>query len=770
MNIRKPADYSAMHRELAEILARKLPQMDEICAIGKAVSCRSEKGAAVTAAEFLQAKFPDRTGFSPRNVRRMRDFYRTYENDEPCLQLAMKIGWTLNVVIMEAELTRAQRMLCLQKAATENLSKKDLLEIILNGAFVEETVDESAEICYNITKHDYFSTDRTRHILRQCRPTGKCHKWRNSKMDVMGTCLSYIADIGVAAAKKQFNIKLDEKKARAALSNYMERQRKYNLNCSKDEEIDFEGLSKYICDELLDDVTIRLFGEKSEREAARQTIADRAALYAQANTKLSQKRARQLTFEAVDILSRYFRGNVPKELLLVAAEIEDVITSEMTEQHVEQTSKIDALSDKIDEGFLLSTDKNLALISEGKLEQVEKNFSTAFAAISSAHVLAPYYGFTMDGTKHFKSVPQCADATILYPPHFEIIGKEFRMEEQELSIIDANTFSRAYQSQIPIEFTVETAQKYLGDTLDPAQHEAEELNGKHIVIRPPAFPEAFPCSVIVDDESVIDYLLLRAKRIEDDGTAIFTNEEQENFSFNVMLAMNIASNTLNLTIAPMNPSNAASLRYRRFIKKAMAARNIALKSLQQNEVIVSSKINLTLQNCEQIDDEIEFLQKIVTIEDYFHIELDIPKVITEGDNLVIGRLYSMITFGEFAGVTNKLKMSFDLSQEIRNAIYDFERKPEELAWITEEEVNLFDQKISVPIIRRFDHLCIEDIDRIKAKLQVLDNEDTIRITFINSDGNPEIHYTDVFYSEEAERKFFSNVIDAKGDIENAAGE
>ena len=341
-------------------------------------------------------------------------------------------------------------------------------------------------------------------------------------MDVMGTCLSYIADIGVAAAKKQFNIKLDEKKARAALSNYMERQRKYNLNCSKDEEIDFEGLSKYICDELLDDVTIRLFGEKSEREAARQTI--------------------------------------------------------------------------------------------------------------------------------------------------------------------------------------------------------------------------------------------------------FTNEEQENFSFNVMLAMNIASNTLNLTIAPMNPSNAASLRYRRFIKKAMAARNIALKSLQQNEVIVSSKINLTLQNCEQIDDEIEFLQKIVTIEDYFHIELDIPKVITEGDNLVIGRLYSMITFGEFAGVTNKLKMSFDLSQKIRNAIYDFERKPEELAWITEEEVNLFDQKISVPIIRRFDHLCIEDIDRIKAKLQVLDNEDTIRITFINSDGSTEIHYTDVFYSEEAERKFFGNVIDAKGDIENAAGE
>ena len=68
MNVRKPADYSAMYRELTEILARKLPQMDEIYAIGKTISQRPEKGAAVAAAEFLQANFPDRTGFSPRNV------------------------------------------------------------------------------------------------------------------------------------------------------------------------------------------------------------------------------------------------------------------------------------------------------------------------------------------------------------------------------------------------------------------------------------------------------------------------------------------------------------------------------------------------------------------------------------------------------------------------------------------------------------------------------------------------------------------------------
>ena len=92
MNVRKPVDYGAMHRELTAILAQNLSQMEEIFAIGKAISQRPEKGAAVAAAEFLQANFPDRAGFSPRNVRRMRDFYKTYENGQALLRLAMKIG------------------------------------------------------------------------------------------------------------------------------------------------------------------------------------------------------------------------------------------------------------------------------------------------------------------------------------------------------------------------------------------------------------------------------------------------------------------------------------------------------------------------------------------------------------------------------------------------------------------------------------------------------------------------------------------------------
>ena len=65
MNVRKSVDYSTMYRELTTILGQNLPQMIEIYAIGKTISQRPEKGAAVAAAEFLQANSSDHAGFFP---------------------------------------------------------------------------------------------------------------------------------------------------------------------------------------------------------------------------------------------------------------------------------------------------------------------------------------------------------------------------------------------------------------------------------------------------------------------------------------------------------------------------------------------------------------------------------------------------------------------------------------------------------------------------------------------------------------------------------
>lgn len=145
MNIRKPVDYFAMYRELDALLAVGLPQMKLYYKIGKLVSARPEKGAAVAAAEYLGKTYPDVSGFSPRNLRRMRNFYRAYQDTPEVLAEAMTIGWTQNVIILEAELTPQERVWYIQAVRQFRWSKLALVRMIRERTHKTTALDTTAD-------------------------------------------------------------------------------------------------------------------------------------------------------------------------------------------------------------------------------------------------------------------------------------------------------------------------------------------------------------------------------------------------------------------------------------------------------------------------------------------------------------------------------------------------------------------------------------------------------------------------------------------------
>ena len=134
MNIRKPVDYSALFTELEVLLTKGLPQLELYCQIGRLISGRPEKGVAIAAAEYLQGTYPDASGFSPRNLRRMRAFYCAYKNEPDAMAAAMQIGWTQNVVILEAGLTAQENLWYLQAVRRFGWSKGKLLRQIASAA------------------------------------------------------------------------------------------------------------------------------------------------------------------------------------------------------------------------------------------------------------------------------------------------------------------------------------------------------------------------------------------------------------------------------------------------------------------------------------------------------------------------------------------------------------------------------------------------------------------------------------------------------------
>ena len=181
MNLRKNIDYSEMYEELDLLMARELSQMELYCGIGKAVCRRTEKGAAVMASEYLNKHYPDTKGFSPRSLRRMRDFYRTYENHSALLSRAMKLGWIQNVVIMEADLTMDLREWYLKAAEQFGWSKTELIANIEANAHENIILAIEEEVCY-IVEQEEKQTDCNKNLSADImkkihQPVQRIRKW-----------------------------------------------------------------------------------------------------------------------------------------------------------------------------------------------------------------------------------------------------------------------------------------------------------------------------------------------------------------------------------------------------------------------------------------------------------------------------------------------------------------------------------------------------------------------------------------------------------------
>ena len=148
MNIRKPTDYSILFSKLDRLMAEQLSQMNLYCEIGRLVSSKAEKGAAVAASEYLQMTYPAVEGFSPRNLRRMRAFYATYEESPEITRQAMNLGWTQNVAILERCSSNEERAWYIRAVLRFGWKKAKLLEAIESQAWLHSSLDEPMVSCY----------------------------------------------------------------------------------------------------------------------------------------------------------------------------------------------------------------------------------------------------------------------------------------------------------------------------------------------------------------------------------------------------------------------------------------------------------------------------------------------------------------------------------------------------------------------------------------------------------------------------------------------
>lgn len=560
---------------------------------------------------------------------------------------------------------------------------------------------------------------------------------------------SYLLELGLDVSRDKIKDAVAEREVRKRLESYLERQSEINEVCSRDEELDFQGIVEYIQHDLIEDARLWMRGSKQERASARERIHSKAITYAQAHTKLSSKRAVKMVDDSMCILRGYYRCRTNSELRFLAAEIEDsvedAINRSITAHDNEAKRRFEALERKIDNSSGFSIDHNVMLAKQGRIAEVQDNFATAMNALSTTHSLYPHYGYRMNTDNKIVSFPLTKEAQNIFPIHYNITADKAFLGEEPLRALDDVAFIRAYHMQKPIHLEGVKVEKYLGTILDPAQAEAADMTGSHMYLKPPEFPPAAICSVSVNDEVFFPSLLMRLKEILDDQTAIATNEKQENRRFDVTFRMNPTTSHFDFNVHMLKPTNQDLLNYFKFADAVNKGGTIAVKFPQSGEQLLSGKY--TGGRKEKYSRIIDILEKILEIEQYFHVSIEVPDKVTASEYEDIDYVYSMIKQIEYRRGWKTFNIELELATESRKNITEM-KDAEFGIWLNRTATaEIFGTTIHFCVQRFFPCVKVSNLAKLQEKARILDDGDKIKLTFLPGKHMDNTDYYDCIVDE-----------------------
>jgi hypothetical protein len=546
----------------------------------------------------------------------------------------------------------------------------------------------------------------------------------------------YVASLGLDAVKKRFKEKIDEKKLRSVLTSYIEKQKKYHEICTLAEEIDFHGLVEYMQINLVDATSTRVFDPNPKmRGQARQMIVCEAIAYSKANTTEAKRRVTKCINNCLDIIREFYESeHFSLKDYLLAGRIVDVVGEEMHESTMTTVAAVNDAKNQIlakiaKDGSLFSVDKAVEYAESGNVGVVGLGIKKVLDHISLTHPLAPDFGYDY-WNGMIVSKPLTEKAKVFYPPKI-ILSGAVKIGGEYYNDPYSNPLNYAYRHQLLITMEVSKAEKMLGEKPDPIQDEVKGLVGNTVSFTPPEFPPAFPCVIRVGDKPFFDSVLLRTQEIEDDGTYVISNKEQGgSFYFEVRINPKKPRKP-DFTINMRNAKIRERLNFVKFVSALSREKELHIYVLSQGEDIIAGYINGFdyKTGFSSTEEEIDFLERICVIEDYFNVRLSPCGEISNSEYNSVFIISDLIRNEQVTGTWNEFAFTGEMSQHFRKELTTLDMKQHVISYVGVIHVNLFGAEFEFQFMRTFKCATVVDIEKIRRKAEVLDDGDSIRITF-----------------------------------------
>lgn len=397
------------------------------------------------------------------------------------------------------------------------------------------------------------------------------------------------------------------------------------------------------------------------------------------------------------------------------------------------------------------------LLSESKANEALYLLNNLPKSIAGHHPLYPYYSTAIeirDDRFAFVSKPNSQEAIAKYPPTYKgkmIIPEKYKNFSSITELLDYS-----YKNQEDIDVNVKEFRKLLGDLDDPYQDDLfthENLNKMSFKIKHREFPPAKPFKIVFGDNNyTLDYILLKVEKITDNNEVILSNKDQS-IGLYISFTVNLNNNDLNFNIKVKEEWQrdvSTNLKFINFMSNAKVQNEMKLIELEENIEFMSGILNKVSFESNFGDEkkEIEFLENLKTIEDYYKEKIILPDDISDYDienaEVLAGGIINKKVVGKFTGFSMELKITEKLKQCISES-------PSELTpnfyEMKEANIQIFGRSYCIGrVVRRFDKLRVVDIEKLVKKLEVLEEGDKIKIRYIPYEQEVG-EYTDEFYFE-----------------------
>ncbi len=304
-------------------------------------------------------------------------------------------------------------------------------------------------------------------------------------------------------------------------------------------------------------------------------------------------------------------------------------------------------------------------------------------------------------------------------------------------------FENSYFTQTDIDINLVELKRMLGDKPDPFQDDLVEFLNKctgEWKIKHEDFPPPKPYKVILKDHNIsFDYVLLGVKEVFD-STVVLSNHTQEtNIQFEFEFNLQTKSLSANLAVNENYKYDyKTQLQFLNFVKTAMNKCLLSIVSLEENTELANGQLSEFEYESSfgSIDYEIEFIESIMIVESHYGSKIIVPSDVDKDSYNNLIYLSEGITSGIIEGTWSDLKAELGIIEGTRENIEKLGDNSETFSFEHSRSLTVFGKEYHIPkVVTHFQKARIKDIDKLKAKLHVLEIGDTIKVHFIPGDNN-----------------------------------